>query len=101
MTRTRRPSQATRAVLFALAERVAHWHHGYDLMQATGVASGTLYPMLMRLTDQGFLEAKWEPSPLEGRPPRHAYRLTVAGREMVAALGDFRGAQANQAGVRT
>lgn len=59
-------------------------------MEQTGLASGTLYPMLMRLCDQGLLEAKWVPSPLPGRPPRHAYRLTAAGLSLAAdaAQGD-------------
>lgn len=48
-------------------------------MERTGIASGTLYPMLIRLCDQGNLEARWVPSPHEGRPPRHAYRLTPSG----------------------
>ncbi len=55
------------------------WRYGYDLGRATGLKSGTLYPMLMRLHDQGFLEAEWRPSPQPGRPPRHAYRLTASG----------------------
>ena len=55
------------------------WHYGYDLSRVTELKSGTLYPILMRLCDRGFLESKWQPAAKEGRPPRHTYRLTAAG----------------------
>jgi DNA-binding PadR family transcriptional regulator len=55
------------------------WHHGYELTKATGLMSGTLYPILMRLSDRGFLEHKWLPSEEAGRPPRHVYRITAKG----------------------
>lgn len=79
MVRRSNISRQTRAALAALLERPSDWHYGYDLMERTGIASGTLYPMLIRLCDQGALEARWVPSPHEGRPPRHAYRLTASG----------------------
>jgi len=55
------------------------WRHGYDLMKATGLLSGTLYPLLMRMTEQGLVEAQWLEPAQSGRPPRHAYRLTAKG----------------------
>ncbi|WP_204630500.1 PadR family transcriptional regulator [Dyella mobilis] len=55
------------------------WLHGYDLSEQTGLPSGTLYPILMRLSDRGMVESKWEPSPHQGRPPRKLYRLTAEG----------------------
>jgi DNA-binding PadR family transcriptional regulator len=62
--------------------------------------SGTLYPILMRLSDRGLLESKWQPSP-EGRPLRHLYRLTAEGarfaREEVAR-GAAQQRQANPVG---
>ena len=54
--RSRRPSAQTAAVLLALAERPAAWRYGYDLLRQTGLQAGTLYPILMRLADQGLLE---------------------------------------------
>jgi DNA-binding PadR family transcriptional regulator len=45
------------------------------------LASGSLYPILMRLSERGLLEAAWEEMPARGRPPRHLYRLTPAGLE--------------------
>ncbi len=79
MPRARRPSAQTVSVLQALAARPTDWRHGYELLQLTGLASGTLYPLLVRLHDAGLLEAEWRPSPTPGRPARHAYRLTAEG----------------------
>jgi len=80
-SRTRRPSAQTRTVLQRLADQPDHWHHGYELSRETGIASGTLYPLLMRLADRGYLESKWDQPLGAGRPLRHLYRLTAAGRE--------------------
>ncbi|WP_019832803.1 PadR family transcriptional regulator [Sphingomonas sp. PR090111-T3T-6A] len=66
-------------LLQALAVRAQQWRHGYDLMKETGLQSGTLYPLLMRMTDQGLVEAEWREPAQPGRPARHAYRLTAAG----------------------
>lgn len=66
-------------LLAALFDRAPQWWHGYELMKATGLMSGTLYPLLMRMTEQGLVEAEWHPPTQAGRPPRHAYRLTAAG----------------------
>ncbi len=55
------------------------WHHGYELSKATGLLSGTLYPILMRLSERGFLEHRWVETEEAGRPPRHVYRLTAKG----------------------
>ena len=63
----------------ALAEGGRQWRHGYDLMKQTGLHSGTLYPLLMRMTEQGLVDAEWREPARPGRPPRHAYRLTSAG----------------------
>ena len=85
MTVARRPSPQTVAVLCALAESPSAWRYGYELGQEVGLKAGSLYPILIRLADRGLLEATWEPGP-EGRPPRHLYRLSGAGREYLAAL---------------
>ncbi|MEV0161873.1 PadR family transcriptional regulator [Nonomuraea fuscirosea] len=55
--------------------------YGYDLMKAARLASGTLYPMLARLMDEGVVTAEWEPQPADttGRPARKYYRLTGDG----------------------
>jgi DNA-binding PadR family transcriptional regulator len=78
---SRRPniSEQTRTALAAFLEQPQAWRYGYDLSRETGLKSGTLYPLLIRLHDQGFLDAEWRPSDKAGRPPRHAYRLTAPG----------------------
>jgi PadR family transcriptional regulator PadR len=76
---TRRHSPQTLAVLDALAARPDEWRHGYELGAEVGLPSGSLYPILMRLSERGLLEAAWEPEPPRGRPARHLYRLTPAG----------------------
>lgn len=80
MFRSRTPSPATRAVLEALVEAAPGWSHGYELCRLTGLKSGTLYPLLIRLESQGYLVAEWQ-APEPGRPPRHAYRLTAEGHQ--------------------
>ena len=84
--RRRRPSPQTAAVLTALAERGSDWSHGYDLCGRLDLKAGTVYPILMRLADRGQVETAWEREVPRGRPPRHLYRLTAAGAEIVAEL---------------
>jgi DNA-binding PadR family transcriptional regulator len=79
MGRNRRPSKQMLLLLEALGARTQQWRHGYDLMKETGLLSGTLYPLLIRMTDQGLVEAEWREPEQLGRPARHAYRLTNAG----------------------
>jgi DNA-binding PadR family transcriptional regulator len=88
MTRSRRPSAQTAAVLHALAEEPTSWRYGYDLCQQLGLKAGSMYPILMRLTDRGLLETSWEADPPRGRPPRHLYRLTGPGVDLAAELAE-------------
>jgi PadR family transcriptional regulator PadR len=80
----RRPSAQTRAVLRAFAAEPSSWRYGYELGQELGLQAGSLYPILMRLSDRGLLEASWEGDSPAGRPPRHLYRLTAAGASLAA-----------------
>jgi DNA-binding PadR family transcriptional regulator len=86
VTRSRKPSPQTVAVLRALAEEPTAWRYGYELCQLVGLAAGSMYPILIRLADRGLVEAAWETDAQPGRPPRHLYRLTGAGVEHVTAL---------------
>jgi len=57
--------------------------YGFDIIDATGLPSGTVYPALRRLEAAGCLESEWEDegaAEAEGRPPRCYYRLTPEGR---------------------
>jgi PadR family transcriptional regulator, regulatory protein PadR len=83
MARARRPSPQTVAVLDALAARASDWSHGYDLCRALGLKAGTVYPILIRLAERGIVETAWEKEVPPGRPPRHLYRLSAAGAELV------------------
>ena len=100
-----RSSPQTRAILDELLREPAEWRYGYDLMQATGLAAGTLYPILMRMTDRGWLETTWEERTERGRPPRHLYRFTSAGaraaREMLAESTPTRAAVGKLADPRS
>ena len=62
-------------VLRVLIADPAAPHYGYDLMKAARLPSGTLYPMLARLQQQGLVESEWEPQRPDagGRPPRKYY----------------------------
>jgi DNA-binding PadR family transcriptional regulator len=84
MVRSRKLSPQTSAVLTALANRPSDWLYGLELAKLTGLKSGSLYPILIRLADRALLESRWlEPSE-RGRPPRHAYRITAAGLKALA-----------------
>lgn len=62
-----------------MLELPREWRYGYDLSKATGLKSGTLYPILMRLDEQELVESAWRESDQPGRPPRHIYRLSRKG----------------------
>jgi DNA-binding PadR family transcriptional regulator len=68
-------------VLAALLADPASEHYGLQLMQQTGLPSGTLYPILVRLERAGWVQSRWEQvdPAAEGRPTRRYYRLTAEG----------------------
>src|ERR1700738_3592099 len=68
----------TLEVLDTFLEAPKDWNYGYDISRNTGLKSGTLYPILMRLADRRLLETSWETIE-PGKPPRHLYRLTPDG----------------------
>jgi hypothetical protein len=76
---TSRPgfSAQTLSVLAALCDQPSQWQHGYALAKQTGLKSGTLYPILIRLADRGLVEACWQAA---ARVPRG--RAAVAGSVM-------------------
>ena len=84
MPRQPHSSAQTVRVLAELLEERRAWHYGYSLSQSTGLLSGTLYPILIRLAEEGWLETKWSEPDQPGRPPRHMYRLTAAGAKAAA-----------------
>ncbi|WP_433205415.1 PadR family transcriptional regulator [Dactylosporangium sp. CS-047395] len=68
-------------VLEVFLEDPAAERYGLDVMRVTGLPSGTMYPILVRLQGLGWLEARWEDiDPVRaGRPARRWYRLTPDG----------------------
>jgi len=82
MARTPNTSRQTRRVLETMCASPGAWLYGYELSKKTGLKSGTLYPILIRLNDQGFLISEWRDPEREGRPPRHVYRLSASGRAL-------------------
>ncbi len=85
MPRTRRPSEQTVQVLAALADDPLEWRYGYELGLEVGLRSGSLYPILLRLSDRGLLDSAWEQAAPQGRPARHLYRLSSRGLEYAAS----------------
>lgn len=80
-----RMTYATAMVLQALN---GGYMYGFDIADVTGLRGGTVYPILRRLEDSGFVRSQWERVSVsrdEGRPPRKYYRLAPVAHEMVAA----------------
>ncbi len=73
-------------MLTAIAETGAGWSYGYDLCRDLGLKAGTVYPILIRLSERGQVETSWETDPPRGRPARHLYRLTTAGAELARTV---------------
>jgi PadR family transcriptional regulator PadR len=90
MARSPNSSPQTRELLAVMLQYPRRWQYGYELSKQSGLKSGTLYPLLIRLSDQGLLEARWQEPERPGKPPRHAYKLTPEGAafaRQVAAPG--------------
>jgi DNA-binding PadR family transcriptional regulator len=83
-------SFAATSVLHAIASGV---RYGFDVMDRTGLPSGTVYPALSRLERDGFLKSQWEDLEKahgDRRPPRRYYRITAPGeRALAQALERF------------
>jgi DNA-binding PadR family transcriptional regulator len=80
----RRLSVAALSVLQAVANGV---EYGFDIIDGTGLPSGTVYPALSRLERDGFVKSAWEDEARaheEGRPARRYYRITAPGSRVLA-----------------
>lgn len=76
-----------RLALNTLLETPDNERYGYELAESAGLAPGTIYPILLRLEDAGWVQGRWEdidPS-AQKRPPRRYFRLTPAGRTSAEA----------------
>jgi DNA-binding PadR family transcriptional regulator len=73
--------------LFVLQALAQGYRFGFDIMDATSLPSGTVYPALRRLEAMGLVESSWEEDEKArkaSRPRRRNYQLTRAGREQLA-----------------
>jgi DNA-binding PadR family transcriptional regulator len=82
--RSRGLGYGTVAILQAIQ---AGHRYGLDMMEATGLPSGAVYPALARLERRGLVEARWESDRVarrEARPRRRYYRITAEGKRAAA-----------------
>jgi PadR family transcriptional regulator PadR len=83
-----RISLQTLRVLEAFLEDPTDCLSGSDVQKRSGLTSGTLYPILLRLESAGWFVSRWEsvdPSAV-GRPRRRLYRLTPGGLSRASAV---------------
>jgi DNA-binding PadR family transcriptional regulator len=84
-------SYGAAAILHAIA---SGQEFGFDIMEATGLTSGTVYPTLERLESAGLLQSRWESEAAahrEGRPARRYFTMTKAGAvALTAALQRYK-----------
>ena len=76
---TRSLSVAAISVLHAVGRGVSY---GFDIIDQTNLAAGTVYPALTRMERDHLVESGWEPiaaARADKRPPRRYYRITPAG----------------------
>lgn len=70
------------------------FRYGFDIMDATGLPSGTVYPALRRLKQLGYVSSSWEEQRIADaakRPRRRYYEIEAAGsRALMGALQRFR-----------
>ena len=83
--RNRAFSIQTISVLAAIAMSRQEWSYGLEISKETGLKSGSLYPILMRLAERGLLQSCWLEPEKQGRPPRHGYKITKSGLTTLAA----------------
>ena len=74
---------ATTLVLQALGHGI---RHGFDILDAAGLPSGTVYPILRRLEREALVVAHWEEASIaheEQRPPRRYYEISAHGEAIL------------------
>jgi DNA-binding PadR family transcriptional regulator len=79
------PVRLTYSTTLVLQALLQGHHHGFDIMDATALPSGTVYPILRRLEVEGCVNSRWEPAGdarKAQRPPRRYYELTARGRSL-------------------
>src|SRR5918999_737265 len=85
----RRLSITVLSVLQAIADE---HQYGFDIIDVTGLPSGTVYPALSRLERDGYVKSAWEDEARahrEGRPARRYYRITAPGTRALSNALDY------------
>ena len=85
----RRLSITAVSVLHAIADG---YQYGFDVIDQTGLPSGTVYPALSRLERDGLVKSAWEneqDAHADGRPARRYYRLTAPGVKALAEAASY------------
>lgn len=80
------PPRITYATALVLQAVARGYCYGFDVMDASGLPDGTVYPVLRRLEAAGMLSADWEDEQAaraEKRPARRYYRLTADGERVL------------------
>jgi len=94
MSRTNSPKSLGYSSSLVLQAIAGNFRYGFDIMDVTGLPSGTVYPALNSLEESGFVDSSWESADLahqEKRPPRRYYEMTSAGRRILeVSLERFR-----------
>ena len=75
-------------VILAVLSQLDEEQYGYSLVKLLAkkgfeIDQGTLYPLLRRLEDKGFLQSEWR---VEGSRPRRYYRISPKGTQILTAL---------------
>ncbi len=77
MTTSLRMTYPTAIVLHAIANGFSY---GFQIVDATGLGAGTVYPILRRLEEAGMVRSSWEAAARAvDRPPRRYYRIQGSG----------------------
>ncbi len=105
------PVRMTQITALVLQSVATGYRYGFDVMEACGLPSGTVYPALRRLERAGLLKSSWEDEDAafaDGRPRRRTYALTDAGwsclpeaekklQEVRRLLGEFTSVEPREA----
>ena len=100
-----KPVRMTYATSMVLQALDRGYRYGFDILAATGLRSGTVYPLLRRFETARLVRSKWEPVTVarsSNRPPRKYYELTsLAGPLVLEATRRFPALEARPDGLAT
>lgn len=85
------PMRLTHATALILRAMAAGHRHGFEIMEASGLPSGTVYPALRRMESWGHVTSEWEDEVVahaQGRPRRRLYTLSSTGLTLAARAGE-------------